>query len=554
MVIAKTSAKRVQSIVPNQREWLSVLVCVNAAGQSIPSFYIFRGKRFRTNYIQYCEAGATMAMQPRAWMTSYLFSAWISHFVASIRRHSLLSPEHRHLLILDGHNSHVTLEVARLAKTVGLDLITLPSHTSHALQPLDVAVFKPFKQFFREYRDYWMSRNLDQPASKEILAQWVSLALRKALSPSNIQAGFRGAGIFPLDRNAPSGYIAPSEIYRSPPGESGCRQDAQQPCSEPGAPEVTSEREEEADRILPNQSSDVDIAADLSRDPNVETEHFFVGVDPAEPTSPDEIGGLDPEVQAPDSITQFLQLPSFTPRANSRRRDPIVDYTKSVILTSAEYEDAAIAVQNQRENAIKEKERQKQEREELKKRKAAEREVANAQKVAERQEILRRKEQRQQEKDAAQARKAAEREEAARTKAQRALELAQARADKAAEKTRRFASKRPSSVSRAPQNVDACQDVDVGSHAFTQPPSPPSALGQFFFPSPTNIPSLSHIGMHSHSRTPFPQFPFVYQVPPIPAQHTHAWSAPIPGGMLPTEERAGSSSAPSRNRDRVAVE
>lgn len=130
MVIARTAAKRVQSIVPNQREWLSVLVCVNAAGQSIPSFYIFKGNRFRKNYIQYCEAGATMAMQARAWMTSYLFSAWISHFIASIRRHSLLSPEHRHLLILDGHNSHVTLEVPRLAKTVGLDLITLNPTTA----------------------------------------------------------------------------------------------------------------------------------------------------------------------------------------------------------------------------------------------------------------------------------------------------------------------------------------------------------------------------------------------------------------------------------------
>lgn len=346
MVIARSAAKRVQSMVPNQREWLSVLVCVNATGQSIPSFYIFKGKRFRKNYIQYCEAGATMAMQPRAWMTSYLFSAWISHFVASIRRHSVLSLEHRHLLILDGHNSHVTLEVARLAKTVGLDLITLPFHTSHALQPLDVSVFKPFKQFFREYRDYWMSRNLEQPASKEILAQWVSLALRKALSVSNIQAGFRGAGIFPLNRDAPSIHIAPSEIYQSPPVESGVRQDAQGPCSEADAAAVESERELEAQRNSPHQSVDGDIVADLSRDPEVDTEHFFVGVDPTEPTPPEEIGGLGPEVQIPDSITQFLQLPSFTPRTNTRRRDPIVDYTKSVILTSAEYEVVAIAIVN----------------------------------------------------------------------------------------------------------------------------------------------------------------------------------------------------------------
>ena len=48
MMIARRAAKNVQSIVPNQREWLSILVCVNVAGQSIPSFYIFKGKRFRT--------------------------------------------------------------------------------------------------------------------------------------------------------------------------------------------------------------------------------------------------------------------------------------------------------------------------------------------------------------------------------------------------------------------------------------------------------------------------------------------------------------------------
>ena len=95
-----------------------------------------------------------MAMQPHAWMTSYLFSAWVSHFLEFVSRVGGISPEHQHLFILDSHNSHVTLEVAVEAKKVGLDMVTLPSHTSHALQPLDVAAFKPFKQRFDEYRDF----------------------------------------------------------------------------------------------------------------------------------------------------------------------------------------------------------------------------------------------------------------------------------------------------------------------------------------------------------------------------------------------------------------
>ena len=147
-VIAWRGARNVHSIVLNKWEWLFVLVCINVAGASIPSFYIFCGKRFRKNYIQKCELGATMAMQQKAWMTSYLFSEWISHFIKSIERVGGISPERRHLLILNDHNSHITLEVAGQAKAVGLDLLILPLHTSRALQPLDCSIFKPFKTHF----------------------------------------------------------------------------------------------------------------------------------------------------------------------------------------------------------------------------------------------------------------------------------------------------------------------------------------------------------------------------------------------------------------------
>jgi hypothetical protein len=95
-----------------------------------------------------------MSMQPRAWMTSYLFSTWISHFIECVQSIGGISTKNRHLLILDGHSSHVTLDIVQEARTVGLDLLTLPSHTFHALQPLDVSIFKPFKTFFTEYRDF----------------------------------------------------------------------------------------------------------------------------------------------------------------------------------------------------------------------------------------------------------------------------------------------------------------------------------------------------------------------------------------------------------------
>jgi hypothetical protein len=61
-----------------------------------------------------------------------------------------MSQQNRHFLILDGHGSHVTLEAIEQTYEARLNMITLPSHTSHVMQPLDVSYFSPFKCAFRK--------------------------------------------------------------------------------------------------------------------------------------------------------------------------------------------------------------------------------------------------------------------------------------------------------------------------------------------------------------------------------------------------------------------
>jgi hypothetical protein len=114
---------------------------------------------------------------------------------------------------LDGHNSHVTIEVVEKAKEVGLHLVTLPSHTSHALQPLDVSIFGPFKCAFQIYHDIWAIKNKGKGAKKVVLAKWVSKALGRALTSENIQSGFRATGIYPLNSHTMDSKMEPSTVY-----------------------------------------------------------------------------------------------------------------------------------------------------------------------------------------------------------------------------------------------------------------------------------------------------------------------------------------------------
>ena len=149
IVLAKCGTRSVHSIEPNQREHLSVLYCVNADGGSIPNFYILKGSYFHEDYIARCEPGAIMGIQQNAWMTRWLFESWISHFLEYLKNGPGVDHTNYHLLILGRHNSHVTLDVVKISMNSSLDIVSLPSHTNHALQPLDVACFKPFKTAFR---------------------------------------------------------------------------------------------------------------------------------------------------------------------------------------------------------------------------------------------------------------------------------------------------------------------------------------------------------------------------------------------------------------------
>ena len=218
-VLAKVGSKSVHTIEPDQREHLSVLSCINANGGKIPNFYILKGTYFLKDYVRDCEKDVVMAMQPNAWMTKWLFQSWISHFIASLKKTAGIHKENRHLRILDGHNSHVTLEVVTLAMKEGLDMVTLPAHTSHALQPLDVSCFKPFKSAFRKIRDAWTLENKGKKVEKADLCQWTAEALDKALTAKNIKSGFRKTGIWPLDKEVVTSSLLPSEGFENGGGE-----------------------------------------------------------------------------------------------------------------------------------------------------------------------------------------------------------------------------------------------------------------------------------------------------------------------------------------------
>jgi len=84
-------------------------------------------------------------VQQNGWMCNEGFVNWLKHFISVVRP----TVEQKVALILDGHVSHCrNLEAINLARSAGVRMISLPPHTTHRLQPLDVTFFGPMGKFY----------------------------------------------------------------------------------------------------------------------------------------------------------------------------------------------------------------------------------------------------------------------------------------------------------------------------------------------------------------------------------------------------------------------
>jgi len=93
----------------------------------------------------------------------------------------------------------IFVTVSKCQKSPKLTNIVIQS--KNLSTPLDVSIFKPFKPVFRKYQGFWTLGIKGRGATKEDLAQWVSLALKNAMTLVNIKKGIFAIEIWAFDRS-----------------------------------------------------------------------------------------------------------------------------------------------------------------------------------------------------------------------------------------------------------------------------------------------------------------------------------------------------------------
>lgn len=197
-VIASRKLKQVGGITSTERGFnTTMLACVNAIGNSIPPVFVFPRVNFKSHMLHGAPPGSIGTCHISGWSNTDVFLEFLNHFI----KHVKPSQNDKVLIIMDNHESHISIEGIELARENGIVLLTIPPHTSHKLQPIDRGVFGPFKTYYNDASKSWFLSNPGKPLTVYNIASICGKAYPLAFTPSNIISGFKSSGEWPFNRN-----------------------------------------------------------------------------------------------------------------------------------------------------------------------------------------------------------------------------------------------------------------------------------------------------------------------------------------------------------------
>ena len=215
VAVLSDTVGRVTVIQPGDRIWSTVIETVNALGWALPPFIILQGK----SHLKYWYDGLKtkqwkVTVSPNGWTNDEKGVEFIHHFDKWTK--DRITGTYR-LLILDGHSSHSTPEFDQFCRQKQIITVCLPPHTSHILQPLDVACFGPLKRAYSQLVQNLARKSIFHVDKRDFLEMY-EIARETIHSGPNIVSGFRATGLVPFNPDYVLSQLP--ELTPSPPSSS----------------------------------------------------------------------------------------------------------------------------------------------------------------------------------------------------------------------------------------------------------------------------------------------------------------------------------------------
>lgn len=195
-VLAGKGCKTVQKFQAGERGALTTfLACGNANGNMIPPFIILKGSNVPTEIRNTFDSTMFVTGTKSGYIDTEKFILFLHHF----DKHRERVHDKKCILVIDGHSSHMSEEAIYFCITHGIELVCIPPHTSHRLQPFDTNFFGPLKTIWSEAVSDFLYTSFQTIVDKMAFARifrnvWERISQKRHL----LIDGFKHCGLYPL--------------------------------------------------------------------------------------------------------------------------------------------------------------------------------------------------------------------------------------------------------------------------------------------------------------------------------------------------------------------
>lgn len=134
-------------------------------------------KKFKRRASGWRAGGSLSACYPNVWTHIDVFTKWFDHFVHFVKP----SADDPILLIVDGHYSHTrNLDMVDKARENRVSIVSLPPHSTHKMQLLDVGFVAPCKTYYVQEIEMWLGSSPDRVVTLFVVCILFGAAYRRA--------------------------------------------------------------------------------------------------------------------------------------------------------------------------------------------------------------------------------------------------------------------------------------------------------------------------------------------------------------------------------------
>lgn len=162
---------------------------------------IFKGQNVQTSWFEEDNLpNWLIATSGKGWTTNQISMRWLrevflSETIPQTANHRGIP--HRRMLILDGHGSHIQLDFLWECRQAKVELLFLPSHSSHILQPLDLDTFAPLKAHYRKCIMDLAQYDDAVPVKKRRFVNCYQQAREEIFNSHYLRVCWKAVGLFP---------------------------------------------------------------------------------------------------------------------------------------------------------------------------------------------------------------------------------------------------------------------------------------------------------------------------------------------------------------------